>query len=169
MLIVDQFLTRKIQFQYLLCYRDEHLRFYVINVMGYLKNVDTLATLNTKESLAFIVPLLNRILDSNNYSQGTMLFELLRCLSNLSEISQHQESLVRAGIIKSLSRIVKGKLVERLHWKPSDHNDEYCSFEKALATKCLYSYAIHPEFSKIVLADEPLLIGNILLFNHYNS
>ena len=135
------------------------MRLWNINVMGYLKNVDKLATIHAEESLAFSVSFLNRMLDSNNNVKGNMLFELLRCLSNLSEISQHQESLVRAGLIKSLSRIVKGKLVERLHWKPSEHNDEYCSFEKALATKCLYSYAIHPEFSKIVLADEPLLMG----------
>ena len=140
------------------------MRFWNINVMGYLKNVDKLATINAEEGIAFSIMFLNVMLDSNNNSKGNMLFEMLCCLSNLSEVSQHQKSLVRAGIIESLSRIVKGKLVERLHWKPSEHNDEYCNYEKALAIKSLYSYAIHPEYSKIVLADEPLLLGTFRIF-----
>ena len=110
-------------------------------VIGYLKNLDKLATIKTEESLAFTVSVLDRMLDSNNNLKGNLFFELLRYLSNLSEISQHQESLVRAGLIKSLSTIVKGNLVERLHWKPSEHSDENYNFEKVLAIKCLYSYA----------------------------
>lgn len=144
------------------------MRYWNVNIMGYLKNEEQLATIQAEEGLAFSMSFLKRMLDSNNCcvnnSIETMLFELLRCLSNLSEISQHQESLVRVGLIQNLSRIVRGNLVERRHWQPSEHNDEYCSFEKALAVKCLYSYAIHPEFSKIVLADKPLLNGTFSIY-----
>ena len=129
--------------------------------MSYLKNVDILSAIKTEESLAFSISVLNEMLDSNNNDSDNMLFEHLRCLSNLSELSQHQEILVQAGLLKGLSRIVKGKLVERLHWKPSENKDEYCNFEKALAIKCLYPYAIHPEYSKIVLADKPLLMSKL--------
>ena len=130
--------------------------------MGYLKNVDNLATIRAEnDSLEFIVTLMENNLESKNEAQGTMLFELLRCMSNLSELTQHQDGLVKAGLIKHLSRVVRGKLVERLHWKPSEQNGEYCSFEKALAVKCLYPYAIDPNFSKIILADEPLLTGTL--------
>lgn len=135
------------------------MRLWNLNILGYMKNVDKLATIQAEESVAFAVTYMERMLDSKNNVNGNMLFELLRCLSNLSELAQHREGLVRAGILKDLSRIVQGKLVERLYWKPSERNDEFCSFEKAYAIKCLYSYAIHPKFSGAVLEDEPLITG----------
>lgn len=130
-----------------------------MNLMGYLKNVDKLASIRADESLAFSVSLLERMMGSKNESNGIMLHELLRTIGNLSEIPQNRWRLVQNGLIKAISKIVRGKLVKRAHWKPADRKNEFCSLEKALAIKCLYSYVIDSDFSGTVLEDESLLKG----------
>lgn len=118
-----------------------------------------MAALHIEDSLEFTVQFLVNTLNSKNAYEGAMLFEVLRNLCNLSEMKIHQEFLVKFGIISHLSRILRGKLIERLFWKTTESNDEYSSYEKYLATKCLYSYAIDSKHSKIIIADELLLEG----------
>ena len=118
-----------------------------------------MASIHIEESLEFTVQFLINTLNSKNAYEGAMLFEVLYNLCNLSEMKQHQEFLIKFGLIPNVSRIMRGKLIERLFWKTSEYNDEYSSYEKSLAAKCLYSYAIHPDHSKLLIADELLLKG----------
>lgn len=125
--------------------------------MGYMKNKDKLELIKADESIAFAIKFLESILNNGNTVAGMMLYEILRLFCNLSEFKQ--DTLVKAGILPHLSRIIHGKLIERLHMKPAQNNDEYCSLEKSLAAKCLYPYAIHTEHAKKLFADNSLLQG----------
>lgn len=135
------------------------MRMRAVYLLGYMKNLDKVAAIHAEENLSYCVKFLTETIDSKNSSNGVMLHELLRRFCNLSEMKQHQNILVSAGLLPQLARIVKGKLVERLCWKAADNVNEFCSFEKALATKCLYPYAIHPQHSGLILSDSALVTG----------
>ena len=135
------------------------MRFWALDLLGFMKNEDLVAAIGVEERLEFNVSFLADSLSARCAFGGAMLFEVLRHACNLSEMRQHQEHLVRFGLLPLFARIVKGVRAERLFWKPSEADDEFCAFEKALAAKCLYSYAIHPDFSKLLFADESLLKG----------
>ena len=135
-----------------------------VYLLGYMKNLDKVATIHAEENLTYCVKYLTETIDGKNTAGGVMLHELLRRFCNLSEMKQHQDVLVSGGLLPQLARIVKGKHVERLHWKAADNVDEFCSFEKALATKCIYPYAIHPLHSHYILEDSALITGRYAIY-----
>ena len=133
-----------------------------------MKNKDQLDLIKADETIVFAIQFLANMLNHKNEYFGMMLYEILRLFANLSDFKQ--DSLVQAGILNHLSRVMRGKLIDRLHMKPAENKDEYCYYEKALAAKCLYPYAIHPQHSKLIFADTPLLQGillKILIFVQY--
>ena len=122
-----------------------------------MKNKNQLDLIKADDTIVFAIQFLANMLNHKNEYCGMMLYEILRLFVNLSDIKQ--DFLVQAGILNHLSKVMRGKLIERLHMKQAQNSDEFCNYEKALAAKCLYPYAIHPQHSKLIFADAPLLQG----------